>query len=460
MHLKHLYENPSKSLFLDGLVAVTRSRWFERMWVTLEYLQSNKVIIIGEDLAPFNITANDLLDRLDDHISIYGRNSTGWCSQGELVRIGCNWDIKVSWTDMETWKNRQDIYRTLGGAIFIMGSKKCRNPNDYFVALDAMMGVDRTGLETSGTAMSEPSDSFQQFHSLAWKALEDGDYTPLLLTPVESEKDDPRAPWLRGYSKMSSLFWDWGVCYRNAKHRNIIRGGRVQPDLESVGVIEDWDTLHVTEEFDDTLFKVLSRTIQASGESPEAFCGAFDRIYPKEEMKGIRMAGEMLKNPTEWDYTEGSNYELARIRGLLGKWLALEWDLELQDGPRYAALKGLAVELTTLLGMETAQKHTTDTRIGDMWREINWRQEMHGSEMEGIARVRCKFCAARFIYRLTCWEEPRPEAAQVYRIPGLFFDLTVPEGVGMVVCGKRIIGKMAFGTPACSCRRMEPVVIG
>ncbi|RYP34897.1 hypothetical protein DL767_004073 [Monosporascus sp. MG133] len=387
MHFKQLYENSSKFLFLNSLAAITRSRWFQRMWVTLEYLQSNEVIIVGEDLATFNIAANYLLGRLDDHISIYGRSKSGWCSQNELRRRGCDWDVKVSWTDMETWKNRKDIHHTLGGAIFIMGSKKCRDSNDYFIALDAMMGFDRAQRETSGMAMSEPLDNFQRFHSLAWKALENGDYTPLLLTPVEGEQEEPRVPWLRGYSKMSSLFWDLGVCYRKARFGSIIRSGRVQPDLESVGVIEDWDTLLVTEEFEDTLFTVLSRTLQASGTSPEAFCGAIDRIYPKEEMKGIRMAGEMLKEPSEWDYAERGSYDLTRIRDLLENWLALEWNPDVKDGPRYAALKNLTFELMTVLGIECPQKHTTDTRMGDMWREMNWYQEMHGSELEGIARV-------------------------------------------------------------------------
>jgi hypothetical protein len=259
---------------------------------------------------------------------------------------------------------------------------------------------------------------------------------------------------------MSPLFWDWGVCYRRAKLTNIMLDGRIQPKLESVGVIEDWDILFVTEDYEDTLDTVISRIVQASGTSPEAFCSAIDRIYPKEEWKGIRMAGEQLKPLAEWDHPQRSDYDPGPIRSLLENWLALDWNSHVMDVPRREALRKIAAELTSLLTLECSQQQTDDTRIGDMWREMNWYWEMHGSELEGIARVRCKFCAGRFVYRLVCWEDPRPEAAQVYRIPGLLFDQTVPEGVCLVVSGTRIIGKMAYGAPACDCHRMESVCLG
>jgi len=116
---------------------------------------------------------------------------------------------------------------------------------------------------------------------------------------------------------------------------------------------------------------------------------------------------------------------------------------------------------TCLRQLDEAQNLNQTTRLGSAWGEMNWYHQKHGREMDGIARIRCKFkCAGRFVYRLTCWKAPRPEATHVYRIPGLLFDDTVPEGVGIVVCGKRIIGKMAYGTPACSCRHIESPTFG
>ena len=49
--------------------------------------------------------------------------------------------------------------------------------------------------------------------------------------------------------------------------------------------------------------------------------------------------------------------------------------------------------------------------------------------------------------------------SQVYRIPGLLYDETVPDGTGLVMSGEKIIGKMTYGTPACQCHRLERVGI-
>ena len=57
------------------------------------------------------------------------------------------------------------------------------------------------------------------------------------------------------------------------------------------------------------------------------------------------------------------------------------------------------------------------------------------------------------------WEAPK-RFAQVYRIPGLLYDDSIPEGVGLVIKGKGIIGKMQYGMPACSCHKRELVEIG
>jgi hypothetical protein len=127
-----------------------------------------------------------------------------------------------------------------------------------------------------------------------------------------------------------------------------------------------------------------------------------------------------------------------------------------QDQTSNRDLLDISQQMIDLTGLAKPENHVSVSRIKMAAGEADW----YGERMGGLARIRCKFCAHRSLFRLTAWEEPKPEIAQVYRIPGLLYDETVPEGVGLVFCKKRILGKMTYGTPACECHRSELVEVG
>ena len=70
--------------------------------------------------------------------------------------------------------------------------------------------------------------------------------------------------------------------------------------------------------------------------------------------------------------------------------------------------------------------------------------------LDRLAQVRCP-CGRRYLFRLVCWDPSKLASAELYRIPGLFFDASVENGVGIVMSGEERIGYMLFGTPACDC---------
>src|SRR6202000_2838756 len=94
-------------------------------------------------------------------------------------------------------------------------------------------------------------------------------------------------------------------------------------------------------------------------------------------------------------------------------------------------------EIDTILKLERGETNCKDNREEITRQEAEWYHNKHGRPMEGVARVRCKFCAQRFIFRLTCWEIPTMDYSQVYRIPGLLYDETVPDGTGLVMSGEK-----------------------
>ncbi len=77
-----------------------------------------------------------------------------------------------------------------------------------------------------------------------------------------------------------------------------------------------------------------------------------------------------------------------------------------------------------------------------------------------VCLVRCTGCNVPFVCRF-CFYHGKPFAAypKLYRIPGLQYTVSYPNGVGLIISNNRIVGRMMFGTPACDCKLMEIVEI-
>jgi hypothetical protein len=437
--------------FVNGLSAITSSQWFERMWVTLEYMQSNETIILAEDFSICSTNAREISLSMDAVVTECVRSRGNDRFTLDVRRNQGHWPTMVSWSDMETWKSRQDKHRTLGSAIGILGRRKCREQRDYYLALGAMLDF-----KPKQNPLILIQDTFQYFLCLALHALETGDYTPLLFTLLKVENVDSRAPWLHGYSKMSGKFWDLGVCHRKTRSQQIIRNDKIMPELESVGVIEWFEYYNFAGAPDSVFGYIASKITRAAGICPNAFCSAVDRIFTRLERKALY---------TEWENKGQENstgseeeYDLTKLGQLLNDYVILQKRDESQESGQQKL--DLLKKMIILLKLDKKGKHTADSRLAITSAEAEWYREEYGKYMEGIGRVSCKFCGRRSIFRFTLWEKPAPEVSQVYRIPGLLYDETVPEGVRLVICGQKIIGKMTYGTPACECHRLEIVDLG
>jgi hypothetical protein len=117
-------------------------------------------------------------------------------------------------------------------------------------------------------------------------------------------------------------------------------------------------------------------------------------------------------------------------------------------------------ELAILLGLDS---HVPG-RFGNVSRHIlsrgraMLRKDRGEGDGEPLCWVRCAGCFALFPIRL----DLRPSAkanARVYRIPGLEYWGTIPNGVGLVIQEGRVVGRMLYGGSTCVCRMPEMVEI-
>ncbi len=93
--------------------------------------------------------------------------------------------------------------------------------------------------------------------------------------------------------------------------------------------------------------------------------------------------------------------------------------------------------------------------------------DSHGGTIHvGYAGLSCLFsvfcpsCHGTFVFRAGLFEPPCNFGDYIaYRIPGLKYHYSHSNGMGIVMKDGRIVGRMAWATPACECSETEKVKI-
>ncbi|KAF5705714.1 hypothetical protein FMUND_11956 [Fusarium mundagurra] len=378
-HLSGQVKDSPYDKFIVDLAAIIRSRWFDRMWVTLEYIQSNDVLILTEDYTLSDAYARDICHQLDTAHSKWVKKRSNSIVTEDIWKQNTTLKRMTSWIDMEAWKNEHDMYRTLGWAIGILGHRKCQYARDYFLALGKMLDFRP---EQDPLVLIE--NRFAYFFSLATYALQQGDYSPLLFIQSPGEETDPRAPWLRGYLTGTWKLWDMGRCHRKATSQPIILDGRIQPKLQTVGIIETFEYYDFGGDAESVVDYIVSKIVRASGQDPQALCDAMDRIFPRSEAKALNME---WKDAKIGDVSISTvRYDLDKVQGLLEKYGQL---LDMKPGQDTSQQRlEIAKKLIRVLKLSKEGKLARESRLELAAGEADWFLREYGTPMEGISQIR------------------------------------------------------------------------
>jgi hypothetical protein len=143
------------------------------------------------------------------------------------------------------------------------------------------------------------------------------------------------------------------------------------------------------------------------------------------------------------------------LRPLLTEYTTFLNDLYNQE---YAQQRlNISKKMIMALRLKAKGKFTKESRIEVAFGEANWYLKEYGKSMERISRVRCKFCGQRSIFVCHYGKYRPPDVTQIYRIPGIWYDIRSPESVGLVVCQHKIIVFMTYGTLVLQCHVLEQV---
>ncbi|PCD24558.1 hypothetical protein AU210_013677 [Fusarium oxysporum f. sp. radicis-cucumerinum] len=83
-HLLGQVKDSPYDKFIIDFAAIIRSRWFDRMWVALEYIQSNDVIILTEDYKICDAYAREICHQLDTAHSKWIKKRSNSTVRGHL----------------------------------------------------------------------------------------------------------------------------------------------------------------------------------------------------------------------------------------------------------------------------------------------------------------------------------------------------------------------------------------
>jgi hypothetical protein len=295
-----------------------------------------------------------------------------------------------------------------------------------------------------------PADTTEACFWAAWKCLEIGDYTTLLLIPT-GETEVPHARWLRGHEKMDQWMWSAGNINQDAENLDIIQDRVVKPELEYVGVTEEACYVGFCLRAPLEALEAVITYLLTSGYIGNAveLVSSLLRIYAVAPYFG--QIHPHIPDSYEEYCTTTPNFQ-AELDSLVFAYLE--------------ASSGTTVDSVQEMCQETANKLRSEevypANLGAYTRlryACTFADSIH--YLDSLVRVRCQGCDRTFYFRVALYKAydiGRP-GQKLYRVPGLSCDGFPGYGTGVIMAGTLISGRTIFAKPTCECRIRGRVLI-
>jgi hypothetical protein len=440
------------------LKTLCSSEWMQRMWVTLEYSQCKAACIMGE--------TNHIMRSADrPGFLVFGRDTftnlirASHHQLNELFRYASTFCDSLSLPGdflgglTERGIKGDGLKRlSLGEAFELVNKKCCFEERDRFLAIYLLLNP-----ESAPTNRPEIPQSPTEACIWLWRyALLKGDYSPLLLQPKELESSsnpgDGIPSWAVGWDGLAMGEWRLGDQKVGPTRSPILIDSTIRLDLEVIGTIAGMHYLDVMDCGNLSGIECTLRLLVSIAQkeqrvlSPQELLGGLNSVFPLDMMHSL-LHSHTTSNIASIDVLEGPVIDILRERfemiGSIGDSTVANHDL-----------KWLAKEIAEILQFERQLLEPVSCNITRLNRSrvlAERRMERGAVGGEPICEVICLECCRSTLLRL----DLRDNAAvgdTVYRIPGLSFAETLKGGVGLVIRGGRITGRMLYGPPTCTCQ--------
>jgi hypothetical protein len=446
--------NHERSELYKALCVFFRAKWFQRMWVSVEYAYCTQACLYTSDHAILcgpNGPANSF-SRVFDELQQKLRGFIEEVGAQEFENLFEDLPLPIlgPLADMRNnVQNPKGANLCFGEALAFVAGRDCRSYYDRILAMCTFLNIS----DYATIVQSLPSDPTDACLWLARRCLERGDYSPLLILRRD-ESIHPQARWLAGHQNMT---WDmWGLGAQigrspteppNPFEKFLFDQNPIRLELAHCGWVKQIWVMDMKPSNPLSNFEFVLETLLAHyGHADVEFMRALERIYsvPKSLRGDSWMSDQFLhtaktNRPRNWPpalekgFAEFSRYESGSTRRRAVTTIIVQ-ELRLDRHLR-GAISGFS---------------QLSFASNPLYQQDNYN--------DCLGTVICPGCDQSFIYRLSILKH-LDSPASLYRIPHLEFASTLSNGVGLLIANDEIVGRMIYGTPACNCNVIETVQV-
>lgn len=427
--VRKLYDGTTTEERLEGLTGICNAKWFSRIWTAMELVRSSNVRTMISDGQFIDVDAEPVfLDKLVDV----------WADE---VKKGCC----VYCVENAAQMGKNLVPWNLGPLHEVMRLRRT-NFAMSFAMLSLRGGRDRMdflhafrGIVVGGTSRPLEPEFWKEFVRTAKECLLVDDYSPLLITPAVPMEEPPPA---MGFFEIWR--WELGEEISPPKFPKAIAinqsTGQISVKLEAIGTVAEIIHRSGDNAFwgsDEDFSLCVKRTLRHSG--PD--------LYRFVDSVGGRLSGEdtdfimaHLNDTVKADEVRSVLEE--RYRSISTE----DWPVKGDHGTEW---------LAEVMSLSFPVQGRSESRMALLTARY---LTMHCSPYHHLLSITCDTCHQTSMLRAGAFV-PQEEllGAKAFRIPGLQYKMSLPNGMALLVKDDRVVGRMLWATPACSCLLTEIV---
>ncbi|CVK86180.1 uncharacterized protein FMAN_06457 [Fusarium mangiferae] len=402
-----LYKDKRAPERLSSVISVCNSKYFKRVWTAMEFIRSERVRMMISNYTYF--------PDLDDP-TFLGQVFKAWKDEVRQHEKVHDLERKV-----EMGKNQ--VPWSLGP---LRQAKLLKRMN--FAMATALLCKRGSGFKT-------------EYYRIAWECLKVGDYSPLLITPFMGaiERRGP-GHWSEfGYSDVFT--WQLGqevhpptlgkhTTFNDSEQRVTLH----VEDIGTVSIVGRPERGSMMQAFSSA----AKLTLEIDGPDVKDFITALGRTHTGSASTTM----EILEEKNEVD-------RLQRVLNRLYNSPEIpSWPLDGKDNIKW---------LADVLSFSKIRPGDDQTVLGDNAARFG---TIHCRPYDYTVGITCTGCNRMFAHKVGSFVLPTElRNAKAYRIPGLKYLCSEKDGLAVLVQGNKVVGRMIWATPACSCRKTEAITL-
>lgn len=430
--VQQLYNGTSTPERIEAITTMCNAAWYKRVWTASEFVLSPQVRVLDSEFRMLHDIEDPFFRQKINEIWEEEVRKHGTLKLETMADLGRNF---VPWNVDSLFRLQSIPKPDFAHAFATLSPRSCYEEGDFMYALN--------GIVCPSSDMTVYERPMEACIRIARKCLENGDYSPLIMTP-ELGFFDPRhyEENRRKYGLNDVFTWGMGTATEQPTHAKDLYFENGDPVLKlaEIGTVTMLLECEYGGGLDWRFIRAATFVVDLTGPDVDDFVASLcTRLYNEHTQAVLE---HISKNDRRRWLEEALREQYEQRRG---EW----WPFGGDRG---------TVALKQCLGLNEDNGRRTESGLEFL--------EFHGSTlhvnvMNNLMRVRCGGCGRLSVFRAGLFRRPEyVQGATAYRMPGLEYPFARKDGVGILVNNNgEIVGRMLWAVPTCSCTTLRMVKV-